>query len=52
VPVKLWNLKIRTLTWPHEYGYLWKEDPSAWIWVVSYSVNLTLASPCITMQFK
>ena len=39
VPMKLWNLKIPTVTWPYEYGHTQKEDPSAWIWMVSYSVN-------------
>ena len=37
--MKIWNLKIHTVTWPYEYGHLRKEDPSAWIWMVSYSVN-------------
>ena len=36
--MKLCNLNIHTFTWPDEYGHLQKEDPSAWIWMVSYSV--------------
>jgi hypothetical protein len=39
VPMKLWNLKIYTFTWPYEYGHLRKEDPSARLWMVIYSVN-------------